>query len=223
MNYTIAIVDDHPLFREGFRSILSLSTGYDRILQFSDGQEILRHLEEGNFVDLIFMDILMPQTDGVAATIVIKKKYPKIKIIAFSSVENIEYIEDMIKAGVDGYILKDASPKDLLIATETVFKGESYFSPKVIIKLSKQVMNEIGDYRTTSTLLSIRELELLKLFCAGFSRKNISNRLFIAERTVDKHKENILKKTNCKNIMELIFYSLKHNLIDRNLLDYMAS
>nr|WP_321410729.1 response regulator transcription factor [uncultured Carboxylicivirga sp.] len=223
MNYTLAIVDDHPLIREGFRYTLDLSGGKYRLLEFSDGKDILKYIKEDSSIDLIFMDILMPETDGITATMFIKKQFPDIKIIAISSSESIEFIENMIKAGVNGYILKDTSSKDLVTATETVLKGESYFSPKVIIKLSKQIVNGVSLQASgLPSDLSDRKVQLLKVFCAGLSRKEISNRFFISERTVDKHKENILKKTHCKNIMELIFYSLKYGLIDINLLDQMA-
>ncbi|MCU4165062.1 response regulator [Carboxylicivirga caseinilyticus] len=224
MNYTLAIVDDHPLFREGFRYTLEISGSQYKFLEFSDGKEIIKHIEKDQLIDLIFMDILMPDTDGITATMFIKKQFPDIKIIAISSSESLEFIENMIKAGVNGYILKDTSLKDLVTATETVLKGESYFSPRVIIKLSKQIVSGVSTHYTgIPAELSEREVQLLKVFCAGLSRKEISNRFFISERTVDKHKENILKKTHCKNVMELIFYSLKHGLIDINLMDQMAS
>nr|WP_321411509.1 response regulator transcription factor [uncultured Carboxylicivirga sp.] len=225
MKYRIAIVDDHPLFREGFKSIINLTTENNKLLMFSDGEEILNYLEKDADFDVVFMDILMPLMDGITATIKIKDQYPGIKILGFSSLESIEYVEKMIKAGVDGYVLKEASPNVIFKAIDAVMKGNNYFSSKVIIKLSRRAMDNqmVDNDDKEAHNLSARELQILKLLCAGIPRKDIGNRLFISERTVDKHKENILKKTNSKNVMQLIFFSLKNSLIDTNLLDQVAS
>jgi len=215
MKYSIAIVDDHPLFIEGFKSFLKLNEQLKELKTALNGQLFIKMLEEGYLPDIIFMDILMPVMNGIETTRHIKQHFPSIKIIALSSLESLEHVEQMIDAGVDGYLLKEATPEEITKAINAVLNENNYFSNRVLLSLSKRAIidHRSKHKRLLNTPLSSREKEILILFCKGYTRLEIANQLNISERTVDKHKENILAKTGCKNLIRLVIYSIKFELV----------
>lgn len=215
MKYTIAVVDDHPLFLEGFKSFLSLNDTIGSIITANDGDQFINQLTDDHNIDIVFMDIIMPIKDGITATRELKKIFPNIKVIALSSLESIDYIEKMIEAGADGYLLKEATPEEINQAIEAVMTGNNYFSSKVIISLSRKTMQSLTSIQQQIKVqLSGREREVLQLLCSGHSRHEIGAQLFISERTVDKHKENILAKTGCRNLVNLVVYSIQNKLVE---------
>ena len=215
MKYTIAIVDDHPLFIEGFKSFLKLNEQIKELKTALNGQLFIELLEKGFQPDIIFMDILMPVMNGIETTRYIKTHFPDIKIIALSSLESLEHVEQMIDAGVDGYLLKETTPEEITKAIDAVLHMNNYFSNKVLLSLSKRAIIDHGSQhkRLLNSPLSSREKEVLVLFCKGYTRQEIANQLIISGRTVDKHKENILRKTGCKNLIRLVIYSIKYELV----------
>lgn len=218
MPYNIIIVDDHPIFRDGFRSFLSLQKSIDKILEAENGNKFLELLKSQP-VDLAFVDINMPVLDGFEATREALKIKPDLKIIGISSFENIEYIDKMLECGASGYILKDAGREEITEAIDRVMCGGNYFSSRILTKLTQRVIIIQKEKRIQATLPSFteREIEVLQLFCAGFSRNEIAEKLFISERTVDKHRENLMTKTGVKNTVGLVLYSIKHKLVKPNL------
>lgn len=214
MKYAIAIVDDHPLFIEGFKSYLSLNENIEQLETASNGEQFIELVKDGYTPHIVFMDIMMPVMDGITATRHIKSSHPYIKVIALSSLESLEHVEKMIDAGVDGYLLKEATPEEINKAIEAVMNENNYFSNKIVMSLSKRAINGISNQQNSFTSpLTGREKQLLILLCKGFSRQEIANSLHISEKTVDKHKENILAKTGCKNLIRLVIYSIKNDLV----------
>lgn len=215
MSYSIAIVDDHPLFIEGFKSFLKLNPKVEHLETALNGQQFIDILKKGYRPDIVFMDILMPVMNGIKTTQFIKANYSDVRVIALSSLESLEHVEQMIKAGVDGYLLKEATPDENTKAVEAVVNNNNYFSNKVLLSLSKRAIIDNGPQvkRLLNTPLSAREKEILVLFCKGYTRQEIARKLHISERTVDKHKENILAKTGCKNLIRLVIYCIKNKLI----------
>lgn len=132
----IAIVDDHPLFRIGFSKYIELSSFVDKIFTFESGESFLSFLKE-NTVDLVFMDLLMSGINGIVTSQKAKEINSDLKIIALSSMSEIEYVEGMISAGADGYILKTSSNKEIYEAINAIVSGENYFSPSILVALSK--------------------------------------------------------------------------------------
>ncbi|MFW5886397.1 MAG: response regulator [Bacteroidota bacterium] len=217
MELKICIVDDHPIFREGFKTVIKSIRKEDQVDEASNGQEFLSKLEKENY-NLVFMDINMPIMDGLEATQKAMEKKKSLKIMALTSYEGIEYIDKMLYAGVEGYLLKDASYEEIKKAIEKIIQGENYFSEKILLKLSKRAIVKRDEEKKKAELpgLSKREIEVLELICQGYSRMEIADKLFISERTVDKHKENLQVKTNTKNSVNLVLYSIKNKIVAMN-------
>lgn len=206
---TIIVVDDHQIFREGIELILNQFDFIDTILSASNGKEYIDILNKIT-PDVVLMDINMPVLSGIEATKISKKNYPDIKIIALSMHTDFEYYSQITNAGVDGFITKDTSKEELKTAILKVLNNENFFSQKLLQKIIGGV-NSRGE---VVNIFSKRETEVLQLICKGFSTQEISEKLFISNRTVERHKENMLSKSNCTNSICLLIYSIKNKIID---------
>ncbi len=207
--YNIIIVDDHTLFRRGLQLLLENFERIDRIYEAANGLEFLEILKK-NPVDIAFMDIDMPVMDGVEATLRSLEQFPDLKIIALSMYGDELYYYKMITAGVKGFLLKDSDIIEVKNAIQTVGEGANYFSPDIlyrIVKNFKLATNKSGD-------LTERELQVLYYICKGFSNAEIAEVLTINKRTVDKHRENLLSKTQSKNTASLIMYAIRNKLVN---------
>nr|WP_321454166.1 response regulator transcription factor [uncultured Carboxylicivirga sp.] len=215
MGYIIGVVDDHPLFREGLKAILLRNSDVAEVLTFCDGEDVIKFLKEDGKVDVFFMDIIMPICDGLYTTEYIKKHYPEIKVLGLSSIDRVEFVEKMIAAGADGYLLKECNLKDITEALIAVLSDSNYFSPKIIVALSESTKLRLQTKPEDSIIvgLSHRELEVFKNLCNGYSRREIAGMLYISEKTVDKHKENIFKKTGCKSLIQLVVTAIKQGVL----------
>lgn len=213
MAYRVIIVDDHPIFRDGFKSFLSIQESVKEVLEAENGKIFLDVLQTSK-VDLAFVDINMPEKDGFDATREALEIQPDLKIIGISSFENIEYIDKMLDCGASGYLLKDAERKEISEAIERVMKGGNYFSSRVLTKLTQRVIVKQKEKRERISLPNFtdREKEILQQYCNGLSRSEIAEQLFISERTVDKHRENLQLKTGVKNTVGLVLYSIKYKI-----------
>ncbi|WP_289054390.1 response regulator transcription factor [Carboxylicivirga marina] len=213
MDLNIAIVDDHPIFRIGFNIIIEESEFVNQSYQFESGKQFLDKVEAIN-IDIVFIDLLMPEMDGITTTSILKKQHPNIKVIALSSIGDLDAVEKMIQEGANGYILKGSSLKEINEAIQIVAHNGNYFSMDIIAELSKRTSSTL----TSDTLqhlnsLTCREKEILPFLCAGYGRDAIAEKLFISTRTVDKHRENILSKTGSTNISVLIVNCIKNKII----------
>lgn len=217
MKLKVAIVDDHPLFSDGLKYYLSSTDDIYKIQLYSNGKEFLDAASMGLDIDLVFMDVYMPVKNGIETTKELKECKPDVKVIAISSLESVEHVEAMITAGADGYLLKSSSISEIETAISEVRKGNSYFSANIICQLSKRNVRRTIDTVQVVNKISEREMEVLKLICSGYDKYKIGEILCISERTVDKHRENILEKTGCENVIQLMIFSIKNNLITLNM------
>jgi len=207
----IILVDDHKLIRDGLKSIINTTNNIKVINEFSCGRDVIKYLEtEAANVDVILMDITMPELNGIDTTEIIKKLHPQLKIIALTMHAEEAYIIKMIKAGALGYILKDTSKEILIEAIQTVAKNEKYYSYDVSIKLINLLLN---DEKPNDPQISERELQILKFITEGCTNKEIAKKLAISDRTVETHRRNIIKKLNVKNTAELVGYALNNGLV----------
>ena len=203
----IAVVDDHKLFREGLVSLLSKSNKQFKVIwEASDGKNFLEKLKT-EFPDIVLMDISMPEMDGIEATITAIALYPEIRIIALSMYGEREYYLKMIQAGVKGFLRKDSDIDEVVKTITKVHDGENCFSQEMLYSLVTQrpvIKDEI---------LSDREIQIVELICYGFSAGEIADKLFLSKRTVEKHRANILDKTNCNNTAKLVAWAMKNNFV----------
>ncbi|MDP3443335.1 MAG: response regulator transcription factor [Ignavibacteria bacterium] len=211
-NLQFIIVDDHSLFRNGFKLLLQNYYPESEILEASNGLEYIQLLEKYK-PNLVFMDINMPVMDGVEATEQSLKTIPELKIVALSMFGDEAYYYRMIQAGAKGFLLKNSDIEEVIEAVENVLDGKCYFSKELLFNIIKN-FNKSNVSTGELDELSGREMEILKLICLGLSNQEISEKLFISKRTVDKHRSNILDKTNSKNTAQLVMHSIKSKWIE---------
>jgi len=211
-NLQFVIVDDHSLFRNGLKLLLQNYYPEAQILEASNGLEFIQLLEN-NDPSLVFMDINMPLMDGVEATIKSMQTNPDLKIVALSMFGDEAYYYRMIQAGAKGFLLKNSDVEEVIEAIETVLERKNYFSKELLFNIIKN-FNKLNDCSGEFHELSEREMEILNLICHGLSNQEISEKLFISKRTVDKHRSNIMEKTNSKNTAQLVMHSIKNKWIE---------
>jgi len=207
----IIIADDHQLFRNGLKMLLEASPEFEISGEASNGEEFLRILRNCT-ADIVLMDINMPEMDGIEATRKGLKLCPSIAVIALSMYGEEEYYYKMVDAGAKGFLLKDSDISEVKEAILTVRKGGSYFSQELLYHVIQKFKHRESE--TKSANLSKREKEILLKICEGFSNQEIAETLFISKRTVDKHRANLLGKTNSKNTASLILFAIKNKLIE---------
>jgi DNA-binding NarL/FixJ family response regulator len=204
----VIIVDDHALFRKGLSVALASSGKIGRISEAGNGLEFLGMLDTCP-ADVVLMDITMPVMDGITATRTAIEKHPGLRIIALSMHDDMEHYHAMIEAGVMGFLSKDAALDDVIHAVETVASGQKIFSQELLYNLVRKLDNE----KAKTGLVTAREKEVLLLISSGLSNQEIADKLYLSKRTVDKHRENILLKTQTKNTADLIMFAIKNKLI----------
>jgi DNA-binding NarL/FixJ family response regulator len=207
----IIITDDHQLFRNGLKILLNAFQEFEVVAEASNGEEFLRILRNTP-ADVVLMDINMPEMDGIEATRKGLKINPDIEIIALSMYGEEEYYYKMVDAGAKGFLLKDSDISEVKEAILTIRKGGSYFSQELLYHVIQKIKHR--ELESKSANLSKREKEILVKICEGLSNQEIAETLFISKRTVDKHRANLLGKTNSKNTASLILFAIRNKLIE---------
>jgi DNA-binding NarL/FixJ family response regulator len=215
-NVRIVLADDHTILREGLRALLSADPDFEIIGEAGDGREAVRCVEKLG-PDLLLMDLSMPRMSGMDAISEIKKRYPETKIIALTVHKTEEYLLSTLQAGVDGYVLKDATHDELVMAIHNVMAGKRYLSPGISEKIiegyleGKEVSLSVSSWQK----LSQREREVLKLIAEGYKNKEIAEDLCISLKTVEKHRANLMKKLDLHNAAGLTVYAVDKGLVNR--------
>ena len=209
MGVKIVLVDDHALFRNGLKGLISMREGYEVVAEAGDGGEFLDMLPTME-ADVVFMDISMPNVGGEEATRKALSLYPDLKIVTLSMFGEESYYTRMVEAGAKGFLLKDSSIEEVFDAIDTVVAGGDYFSQRLLSSMS----NRLRGTELSSGELSSREIEILLAICRGLSNQEIAEKLFISKRTVDAHRANILEKTGCKNTASLVVYAIRNQLVE---------
>ncbi|HZK08629.1 MAG TPA: response regulator transcription factor [Bacteroidales bacterium] len=207
-NLNLIIVDDHTLFRNGLRALLENHYENINIREAGSGEQFLELLQQ-TVPDLVLMDISMPGMDGAEATRLALAEHPQLKIVALSMFGDEAYYYKMIDAGVQGFVLKDSEIAQVREAIETVMDGDTYFSHELLLKVIRKMPYTSPTEATAEIQLSGREMEVLQLICDGLSNQDIAEKLFISKRTVDKHRSNILSKTNSRNTAQLVMTAIR--------------
>ncbi|PWN05674.1 response regulator transcription factor [Rhodohalobacter mucosus] len=212
-NIKILLADDHKIVRDGIKLMLESQAGIDVVAEAEDGMEVLKKLDH-QVVDLIVMDINMPEMDGITATRAIKEKYPDLKVLALTMSNDDLHIRQMIQAGASGYIMKSAGRNELKEAIHTIMDGKHYFSDEATQSIMMDLVKGKGKSSSPDPIhITDRELEILELIVQEYTNQEIAEKLYISSRTVDAHRRNLLQKTGARNTAGLVKYAFQHNLV----------
>ncbi len=206
---TVLIVDDHAMVRQGLRTFLELQDDIEVVGEASNGADAVEQTRQ-LLPDVVLMDLVMPEMDGIAATRQICAFHPGAKVIALTSFAGDDKVFPAIKAGASGYLLKDVSPSDLVDAIRAAQRGETQLHPEIARKLMNQVAH--GTEEPPPAELTARELEVLRLIAGGRSNRQIAQELVISEKTVKTHVSNILSKLHLADRTQAAIYALKRGL-----------
>jgi DNA-binding NarL/FixJ family response regulator len=209
--FSVFLVDDHKLFREGLSLLLGNLPYIKIVYEASDGEAFLIQAEK-NLPDLVFMDISMPGIDGIETTKKALEKYPDLKIIALSMFSDEDYYTRMINAGAKGFILKNSGIQEVEECIRNVVSGHNYFSHEILDGILRNISRKAKPAKTTE--LSEREEEVLYRICQGLSNSEIAEMLHISKRTVDKHRENLLLKTDSKNTAGMVMFAIRSGIVE---------
>lgn len=209
----LLIVDDHPIVRRGLRMCLGEHPRIQILGEATDGRDALNKAHELK-PDVILMDIDMPQMNGLAVTDLLRREMPEVKVLILSMYSNTDYVMRIIQSGARGFVLKEAPPEEVVQAIETVHAGGSHFSPEVArVALNQVVKGNNNEAAAPLTRLTNREREVLHYIAEGFSNKEIACQLTIGVRTVETHRERIMKKLDIHSIAGLTRFAIQQGLV----------
>ena len=213
----VIIVDDHQIVRDGISVLLMKTEDINIIGEASNGEQLLLLLKK-IIPDIIILDISMPKISGIELSKIIKETYPQIKIVIFSSHTESENVVQALEAGAKGILPKNTIREELIEALRSVYSGKEFISKYIpystFVNHIKSTKAQKDIKKVMEDVLSTREIEILKLIVEGKSNKEISELLFISQRTVEKHKSNILSKLEMKSVVDLVKYAIKNKLTD---------
>jgi NarL family two-component system response regulator LiaR len=206
---TVLIADDHPVVRQGLRTFLELLDDIEIAGEAGNGAEAVA-LTERLVPDVVLMDLVMPDVDGIEATRRIRDLSPTTKVIVLTSFAEDDKIFPSIQAGAAGYLLKDAEPRELAEGIRSVHRGEGLLHPRI----AARVMRELEEPKADQQLLTDRELDVLRLLAKGLSNKRIALELVVSEKTVKTHVSNILAKLHLADRTQAALYAVRERLVE---------
>ena len=212
MKIRIAIADDHPLVINGLHHILGNSNDMEIIGSYPSGRELLADLVTKQ-PDVLLLDISMPGQTGDELAEIINEKYPQVKMLALTNLDNVYYIKNMLRKGVHGYILKTTREEILLNAIRTVYRGEQFLEPVLKEKVVHDAL-QAKRQNTANPILSRREKEVLQYIASNLTSQQIADKLFVSKRTIDNHRLSLLMKLDAKNVAALVKKGIQLGLIE---------
>lgn len=208
----IILADDHKLVRQGVRSLLEAQPGFEVIGEASDGQEAFKLIETLS-PDIAFLDVMMPNLNGIEAAKLVRQRELKTKIIFLSMHANATYAVRALQSGALGYVLKDSDFSEVLNAVENVMEGRRYLSTAIADEVLEMLLNAEAGKDETLDLLSPREREILQLVAEGNSNAVIADKLSLSVRTVESHRLNLTKKLRITSHADLVKFAINQGLI----------
>jgi DNA-binding NarL/FixJ family response regulator len=213
----VLVADDHALYRRGLEMVLSAEEGIEIVGEAGDGAEAIRRVEE-LLPDVVLMDIRMPRRSGIEACTAIKDVVPSTKIVILTISDEESDLYEAVRAGANGYLLKDVPGEEIAAGIRAVAEGQSLISPSMASKLLTEFAAMIKKSEERPQLpvprLTDRELEVLKLVARGLANRDIAKELFISENTVKNHVRNILEKLQLHSRMEAVVYAVREKILD---------
>lgn len=216
MKINVAIADDQKLFRKGMIALVNSFENVQIIFEAENGKELLENLKTSSEeINVILLDLSMPEMNGLEALKIIKETHPAIGVIILTIHEAEHHILSTIQAGANGYLAKNAEPEEVEKAIREVYKNDCYFTLPMLEIMRKGLTKkpQAAHLSEAEDLLTPREKEILQLICKQFSSVEIAKKLFLSNRTVEGHRNNLLNKTGSRNTAGLVLYALKHRLI----------
>ena len=215
-HYRILLADDHALIRHGIRNLISNNPALEVIGEVGDGEELLEFLET-SVPDLLILDISMPKLTGIEAVSKVKKMYPGVKILMLTMHKNKQYFYHAMSAGADGYLMKEDSDEELLLAIKRIREGKSYLSPFLSQDFADDVISAYRNNRSSPfETLTKREREVLNLVVEGHTSKVMAEMLHLSPRTIDHHRANLLRKFDMKNSVDLVNFAVRNGFVTQS-------
>jgi DNA-binding NarL/FixJ family response regulator len=212
----IAITDDATLFRKGLILLLEDYEDIEVIMEAENGQDLLDKLAVKNHPDIIILDLQMPVLDGIATAKILKEKYPVIKIIILSTHYSKAFILNMVQIGASAYLPKNADPDTFTKTIRNVYENGFHYSKEVWEMIQANMNKKQPSKPSFVPQLTSREIEILQYICEQQTAAEIAEKLFIARRTVEGHRNNLLQKLNCRNVAGLVVYAIENRLVTIN-------
>jgi DNA-binding NarL/FixJ family response regulator len=214
----IILADDHRIFRKGLKSLLSEKENIEVLAEADNGDEALEAARKYK-PEIVIMDIAMPKMDGIEATRQIRERFPDTEVVVLSMHAKKAYIDQVLKAGAKGYVLKDSDEENLLSAIETVHNGGYYLDSPIADQVLSDYFSDKSkrELKKQSDPLSEREREVLRLLAEGHSNQEVADTLYISRKTVENHRANIVRKTGIQGQVGLTKYAARIGLIDLDL------
>lgn len=214
----IVIAEDHRLLREGLKALLNASDSIEIVAEAEDGLEAIRCVDKFR-PDLILLDLAMPKVNGLSAIKEIKSRFRETKILALTIHESEDYILEALRLGANGYCLKNAGRKELLLAIDSVLAGKPYLSPGVSQKVLEGYLEERKTVKSRSSwdTLTQRERDVLKMIGEDYKNKEIADYLCISVKTVEKHRSNLMKKLDLHSASSLTAFAIQKGLVTKEL------
>jgi two-component system, NarL family, response regulator NreC len=212
-NIKVFLADDHLLFRQGIKSLLSKVTDIEILGEASDGEETIAKVHKLK-PDVVLMDITMPKINGLEATKLIKEKLPSVKILILTMHDTDQYLAGMLEAGASGYVVKTAASDELITAIREVNEGDVHLYPSIARMLVEDYLEKAkeGGEKESTDGLTPREHEILKYIAEGKQNKDIAELLFISARTVQAHRTNLMAKIGAHDRTEVVKYAIRKGL-----------
>lgn len=214
----ILIADDHGIIRRGLRTLFTRNPDFSVVGEAENGRQAVEMIRK-KLPDVAILDVSMPVMNGIEATRLLKAEFPSLRILILTIYDSEEYVYQMVRAGANGYVLKDASRKELFDAVRSIHRGEKFFSPGI----SRMMIDEFVRQATTQDetpkpgrgqVLTPRELEVLGHIARGMSNAEVASALFLSVRTINTHRSNIMHKLDIHEVTGLVRYAIQHRLID---------
>ena len=214
----VLIVDDHPLLRQGLSRLLELEGGINVVGQASNGIEAL-HLMDQLEPDVLLLDINMPGMNGIEVAKAVREKHPNTEVLVLTIHDNESYVNEMIRVGAKGYLLKDAEPREVVLAIKKVATGDTVYSTQLMERVMERYHHmkmQYGRLQSAAAIqdleLTNRELEILQYICEGLSNKEIAKALFISEKTVKNHITSLLRKLEVEDRTQAAVFAVSHGM-----------
>lgn len=209
----IMLADDHAVVRRGLRLVLDAEPDLEVVAEAGDGAEaVQRALAED--VDLAVLDVSMPRRTGLQAAQELSKRRPELRILILSMHDNEQYLFQALSAGASGYVLKSAADRDLVEACRSAMRGEPFVYPKGVAALIREYLGAAQEGSQNEDPLTPRELEVVKLIAESYTTREIAEELVISEKTVERHRSNILEKLGFRDRVELTRYAIRRGLVE---------